>query len=122
MGPIFVAEHLPPNRMIGGIKVISVEGIVAAQQRGNVVLKNLVEIELVGQRESLAQTRSDGMLCVQYPYVVPDIMPIPGVEHVSITALCRPIEEPAANHFSIFGPQRPASDGMMQEHHSLSGR
>ena len=77
MGPIFVAEHLPRNRMIGGVKVISVKGIVAAQQRGNVILKNLVQIELVGQRESLAQTRSDGVWCVQYAHVVRDIMSIP---------------------------------------------
>ena len=49
MGPIIVTKHVAGYRMMGREKMFSIESVAAGEQRLDVILKHLVEIELIGE-------------------------------------------------------------------------
>jgi len=74
--PVVVAKQFTGDRMMSRVKLCPVKSVVAAQQRRDAILKNLAEVKLIGQRESLSDTSGNGVSAIDDLHGMWHIVPI----------------------------------------------
>ena len=74
--PVVVTKKFPGDRMMSREELCPVKRVVAAQQWRDAILKDLAEVKLIGQRESLTDTSGDGVSPIDDLHGMLHIVPI----------------------------------------------
>ena len=59
MRPIIIAEHLSSHRVMRGIEMLPIKGVVTVEQRLNVILEYFIKVKLVRQRKGIVEIFGD---------------------------------------------------------------